>query len=67
MPGKIKRALESIISQRSKGDATLALLTKTKIVLKGINPDKFDANSPDDPAVMAKVMAIANDLRVAIR
>ena len=66
MAGHIKQMIDSIIEQRSKGNPTLALTTKTKLVLKGINPDRFDAGSPDDPAVMTKVKAIAADLGVAV-
>jgi len=45
---------------------TLALTTKTKLVLKGLNPDRFNAGSPDDPAGIAKVQAIAAELGVRV-
>jgi hypothetical protein len=66
MAGQIKLMIESIISQRSKGNPTIALTTKTKLVLKGINPDRFDSTSADDPAVLAKVRAFATELGVRV-
>ncbi len=65
MAGQIRRALDSIISRRAHGDPTLVTTTKTKILLKGVDPDRFDAHSPDDPVVLAKVQAIARDLGVS--
>lgn len=58
--------IDAILEKRSKGNATIALTTKTKFVLKGINPDRFDSNSPDDPAVVAKIKTIAAEMGVSI-
>lgn len=66
MAGQIKQMIDSIVAQRAKGNPTIALTTKTKLVLKGLNPDRFDAGSPDDPAVIAKVKAIAAELGVHV-
>jgi hypothetical protein len=61
MPGQIKQMVDSILEQRARGNATLLLTTKSKLILKGINPDKFTASSPDDEAILAKVRAVANE------
>jgi hypothetical protein len=66
MAGKIKRIINEIISQRSNGNPTFILTTKTKLVLKGINPDKFTASSEDDPAMIQKVLAVARDMGVKL-
>jgi hypothetical protein len=66
MPGQIKHLIDSILEQRAKGSPTLFYATKTKLILKGVNPDHFTAVSPDDQAVIAKVGAIAADLGVHI-
>lgn len=58
--------LDSILDQRSKGNATLRMTTKAKLALKGVNPDRFTSASPDDEAVMAKVRSIAAELGVHI-
>jgi hypothetical protein len=64
MAGQIKRMIDTIVSQRSKGNATIAVTTRTKLLLKGINPDNYTAASPDDAVVMAKLQGIANDFGV---
>jgi hypothetical protein len=64
MAGKIKRALDYIIMERSHGNSTIATTTKAKITLKGVNPDQFGDDSPDDPEVLAKVKRIANEFDI---
>jgi hypothetical protein len=66
MAGNIKQMIDRIVATRSGGNPTIALTTKTKFILKGINPDRFNAASPDDPAVIAKVRAIGADLGVSV-
>jgi hypothetical protein len=66
MAGQIKRMIDSILQQRSKGNSTLLLTTKTKLILKGINPERFTATSPDDEDVMARVRALAAELGVIL-
>lgn len=66
MAGKIKATIEQIIKQRSKGDPVIALTTKTKIILKGINPDKFSATSEDNPQVLESLRKIATELGVSV-
>ena len=46
MAGQIRIILDTIIERRSKGNSTIALTTKTKFILKGINPDRFDRDVP---------------------
>lgn len=66
MAGQIKRMIETIVTKRANGNPTVATTTRTKLILKGINPDKFNALSADDAAVMAKLRAIAGELGVQI-
>jgi len=66
MAGQIKSMIETIIQKRSHGNSTIALTTKAKFVLKGVNPDRFDLRSPDDPAVLAKIKAIAAEMGVSL-
>lgn len=58
--------LDAIVAQRSKGSPTLAMTTKTKLILKGVNPDRYNSMSPDDPGVMARVRAIAAELGTSV-
>jgi hypothetical protein len=54
--------LDNIIQQRAKGNTAIALTTKTKLILKGVNPDRFSSTSEDDPQILAKVRVIAAEL-----
>jgi hypothetical protein len=66
MAGKIKSMIDMILVQRSHGNATILSTTKTKILLKGINPDSYSASSEDDPLVMAKVRKIAEEFNIQL-
>jgi hypothetical protein len=66
VPGQIKRVIDRILEQRGNGNPTLVMTTKTKLILKGLNPDRFTAESPDDPGTLAKAQAIAADLGVKL-
>ena len=66
MPGKIKSQLEAIILGVAKNNQTLINITKTKLVLKGLNPEKFNDQSPDDPIILEKVKQIAAEFGVKI-
>jgi hypothetical protein len=66
MAGQIKSTIDRIIEQRSRGNPTIASTTKTKFILRGVNPDRFDSSSADDPAILAKVRAIAAEMGVGL-
>lgn len=66
MAGKAKRLIDTIISQRSKGNPAVAKVVKAKFVLKGINPDNYTAGSADDPALIQKLEALARELGVNV-
>ena len=58
MAGKIKQLIDNFIEKRSNGNRIIALTTKARLILKGINVDDYDENSPDDPDVIAELMLI---------
>jgi hypothetical protein len=66
MPGTIKHMIDTITETRAKGNPVIVMTTRTKFVLKGVNPDRFTAASPDDPAVIAKVRAIGAEMGVIV-
>ncbi len=66
MSGQIKKIVDSIIFQKSKGDNVLSQLVRTKLVLKGIDPAKFNESSSDDPAIIQKLKQIALEFQVSI-
>jgi hypothetical protein len=67
MAGTIRRMLDTIISERARGNPTVAGTTRTKLILKGLNPDRFDPGVPDDPAVVKKVLTVAAEFGVTLR
>lgn len=66
MPGQIKVMIDRIIAERAKGNATLISTTKTKLLLKGIDPDKFGSGSLDDPVIMGKLQTLAHEMNVIL-
>ncbi len=65
MPGKIKRLIDSIISEKTQGNPMLERVIKTKLILKGINPNKYNLESEDDPVIIAKLERMMSELRKA--
>ena len=59
MTGNIHRMIVTLVEQRSQGNSTIASSTKTRLILKGINPERYTPDSPDDPVVMAKIQEMA--------
>lgn len=66
MAGAIKRMIDTIIAVRSEGNPTVAQTTRSRLMIKGINPDHFTSTSPDDPAVVDKLYRIAAELNVKL-
>jgi hypothetical protein len=64
--GKIKLIIDSIITQRSGGNPAIARAIKTKLVLKGINPDYYSLEMPDNPGVLEKVKNLAHSYGVSV-
>ena len=54
MPGRIKELLGKLKETRGRGAAGAHFL-RTHLILKGINPDRYGDDSPDDPAVVAEL------------
>jgi hypothetical protein len=66
MAGQVKVMIDRIIQERSKGDALLASTTQTKLILKGFDPARYDATSPDDPMILARLRQVAAELNVTL-
>lgn len=61
MAGQIYNMIQKIVKDKSKGNPVIASSVKTKIILKGIAIDKYTPASPDDPAVMKKLLEISKE------
>ena len=66
MAGKIKQQMDSLIAEVSKSNPILASTTRTKLILRGINPSKFTQDSPDDPVILEKLKDIAEAFGVKL-
>jgi len=66
MAGRIKRMLDEIVQKKSGGKPALSNVAKTKLILKGLDPDKFSAASPDDPTIIARVSAVALEMGITV-
>jgi hypothetical protein len=64
MAGKIKKMIDTIIEQRSKGSRIIAGTIKVKLILKGINPDSFNHKSNDNPLIIKQLEKFAKDFGV---
>lgn len=62
LAGKIKKMIDIIIQERSTGNPAIAEMTKAKFLLKGLNPNKYDSTSEDDPIIIKKLLTISNQL-----
>ncbi len=63
MAGKIKEMIDLIVRQRADGNPMLERVIKSKLMLKGVNPKKFDSNTPDDPAILQKLERMMHTLK----
>ncbi|MBD7911009.1 MULTISPECIES: FIST N-terminal domain-containing protein [Clostridium] len=62
MSGKVKEIIDEIIEERSKGNPAIREMTKAKLILKGLNPNKFNRYSYDDPKIIEKLRIIEKEL-----
>ncbi len=66
MVGQIKRMIDTIIEKRSNGNEVLKNTTRTKLIIKGYNPDRWTLQSEDDPKKVTELRQIARDMGVEI-
>ena len=64
MSGTVKKVIDQIITIRANGNPTLVQTTKTKLIIKGLNPDRFTLQTEDDPAMVAKAYAAAKEMGI---
>jgi hypothetical protein len=64
--GKTRQIIDRIISARSGGNPYIAKNVKTKLMLKGINPDSYFNDTPDDDKMLAELRAMASKMGVVL-
>ncbi len=62
MAGQVKRLIDQLIQLRTKGDRALVAPMKIKLIMKGVDPDLFEETTPDNPAIVQRVMTIAKEM-----
>jgi len=62
MAGKVLQMIEFVLKQRAAGNPMLEKIIKTKMILKGINPSKYTAESEDDPEVLEQLEGMSMEL-----
>ena len=65
--GRSKKLLDAIILKRSRGVGAIAKAIKIKIALKGINPDSLTPDTPDDPVLLRKLVALARSYGLVVK
>lgn len=63
MAGRIRRMIDAVIEQRAVGNPMLEKIIKTKMILKGVNPNKYTLESDDDPLVLEKLERMLRELK----
>ncbi len=58
--------IDLIIEKRSNGNEVLKNTTRTKLIIKGFNPDRWTSQSEDDPAKIAELKQIARDMGIEL-
>lgn len=53
MAGKIKLMIEEIVEQRTRRNPELIGVVRTKLMLKGVDPNRYTETSDDDPRIIA--------------
>jgi hypothetical protein len=58
----VREIIDEIIEERSNGNPAIREMTKAKLILKGLNPNKFNRYSYDDPKIIEKLRNIEKEL-----
>jgi len=66
LAGQVYNTIQKIITQKSRGNQIIASSVRTKMILKGIAVDKYNAASPDDPVVLKKLQEVAKEFGVVV-
>ncbi len=67
MPGKIKKLIDTIITERADGNELVVHLTRAKLMLKGIDPDDYSETSQDFPDVIRQLRSLAQEIGVTLK
>ena len=63
MAGEVKRLIDELMRIRSKGNPNLEPFVRVHLMLNGIDPNRYRADSPSDPKVERTLMKMIEDFR----
>jgi len=66
MAGIIHHLITRLIELRTDGNPGQVPSMKIKLIMKGVDPDQHNENSADDPAMIARLHAIAKDMSIEL-
>ncbi len=64
--GKTKHLVDELIAKRSKGIEALAINTRMKLLMKGIDSKKINEETPDDEKVLQKIYDLALEFNIKL-
>jgi len=60
--GRIHQLIDQVIQVRTHGNPSMQHFVRVQLLLQGIDPTKFSPQSPDDPAIEAKLQEMLKSL-----
>ncbi len=63
MPGRIKSLIDAVMERRAGKNEALRHFVRSHLILKGINPDRYDESSPDDPEIISRLEAMLEEYK----
>ena len=58
--------IDKIVQERSKGNETIKKTTHAKLALKGVDIERYNSSSPDDPVVIERLHEIAKEMGISL-
>lgn len=64
--GKAHQLINELIEKRSKGKEFLKISTQMKLLMKGIDTRKINADTPDDDMIIKKIYETAAEFNIQL-
>ncbi len=63
MAGMIHSLIDEIVQLRGGGNSGIGHFVRAQLLMKGIDPSRFDASSKDDPKIIATLTKMKHDFQ----
>jgi hypothetical protein len=63
---KVKQMVDDLIRIRSNGKEAIAINTRIKLLMKGIDAKNITENTPDDPQMIKKILQVADEFKIQL-